>query len=249
MSQIVAARKKVIRFIHQHRLTKDNRLPVDNDLRTLLGIPDPVYRKAMLSLVEYGVLYRKRRLGTVVADPDACVPDTWTIAVTQHTMQQMSNLPVEHLLKEWIRSHLAIRGCIDRSYVSPMNSSQMPTTNRIGCFTKLMEDLQAQRVDGVMTTHYFVQSREYPVCYLGAWQDAEFGVIIDYAAFVRMACRLLIQKGCDQLALMTGHRGSSGAQHVRSAFESITTALSVGHPWVEPERSSATAPCGFVNKT
>jgi DNA-binding LacI/PurR family transcriptional regulator len=208
-SRVADACKQILRFIRAHALTTGDRLPTQPELRAAFGFSNHTLSSAMAALVENGVLVRKRKLGTVIADPDARGRrPLWSVGLA-------SFLPVEPLassffahLSHRLQLRLVAAGCRCHVYVHSALPDGLPPV--FEDFDDLEEDLAAGRLDGALTPVMRARAHSVqagpaatvPIVHVGSWEVAPEGVVIEQGDMVRAAVALLASRGCRRLAVV-----------------------------------------------
>ena len=204
-SRVADAYKDLIRYIHRHRLGEGGRLPTQEELRGELGYSHHSLSAAMGLLADGGVVSRKPRVGTIVQDPEATVRGVWTVGLITQPREVME-VPFFAFLVHLLQSELIRLGC--RVHMYP-NADDSPS-DRLQDFPGLLEEVEANRVDGVMATvllrpgevHRLAETGVVLV-QVGPSGACANGVCIDRRSMCRRAAESLIAEGCRRLAVVT----------------------------------------------
>ncbi len=212
--------KRIVRYIHRTGLSAGSRIEVNASLLRELRVSDRKLQRAMKGMVEAGVLIRRRRLGTVVRDPNAAVPQLWKVAVAVNMQSGSGQLPFEAVLSERMRVELALHQCSEVTYVQ-LPEHQAPSEarqNRWLRFPGLREAVGSGQVDAVLTPCRLDGDATHLACHVGTWEDASWGVVIDDVTFIETAYRALRQQAGQRFALVRYSMPSSGRRRGADRF-------------------------------
>ncbi len=231
-SRATSAVKAVLRYAHRQGLAAGDRLPPQQDLRGALGFSNDTLTAAMRTLVDAGVLHRKSKAGTVVADLSATVPNLWSVAILVPPAQEMIEVPFFAQLMHFLQSHF--RQVRHDCRVYPSQGPWRHDLGRLDDFPGLSEQVQASHVDAVLTTFHgdtavwnWARERQIPVCHVWWYERAPLGVIIDQKPMVTAAARRLAGEGCGRLAVVSQSPPGRGGRRFADGFEEALRALPV----------------------
>ena len=203
-SQVVKACKLIVRHLHSRGLKPGAKLPTQAEFRQSTEFSNDTLSAAMRLLAAAGVLTRKKGLGTVVDNPDAVVRGLWTVGLA-FPADALCNIPFFSQLLGALQARLVQADCRCRFYLGPG-----PTAGPryFSYYPFLEEDLTEGRLDAVITPaevtadswKKFLAAGGIPV-YVGAYENARCGVLIDQRAMVRQAVGMLVRQGCRRLAV------------------------------------------------
>ena len=202
-SQVSRAARELIRYVHSHGLENEGRLPPQNELAREIGFSNDTLNEAMRTLVAGGVLTRKRRVGTVVADADRPLKGLWRVAIA--TLPEVNSEPYYMQLLHQVQMYLGSAGCVTSSHMRTEPFSGLRPQMRD--FEGLGEQIARGEVDGVLIFGHHDPGelsgkdlKGIPVCHVGAWDEAPCGVVIDTGHMAREALKLLAGQGCKRIA-------------------------------------------------
>src|SRR5690625_4224160 len=109
-SQSRLACKRLIQYIHEHHLDVGDVLPPQEQLRQQIGFGHATLSRAMALLVDCGMITRKSRVGTVVENRAATIPDLWTVGVPVFSHEKPNDLFIDTLLR-CLQGELTQVGC------------------------------------------------------------------------------------------------------------------------------------------
>jgi len=199
------AYRSVLRLIHGMKAAEGTRLPTQTELMEELKICAVTLDTAMKWLIEDEVIVRKRRVGTFVLRPYPEHPRRaiWRVGIV---MPPITHSYFGAVLTHFLHKHLDAFGISDRTYLlSPhaVHGSEV-LERRPSDFTGLQDDIDEGLLDGIVTSTRLRQAG-IPVCGVASWERAEFGVLIDYAAFLKDSVKALQGKGCRNLLYVLPH--------------------------------------------
>lgn len=220
------AYRRVLRLIHKMEAVEGTRLPTQTELMGELKICAVTLDAAMKWLIEDGVLMRKRRVGTFVLRPYPQNPkrSIWRVGLV---MPPITHSYFGAVLTHFLHKHLDGYGISDRTYLlSPhaVHGSEV-LERRPADFTGLKDDIDEGLLDGIATSTR-LRNAGIPVCGVASWERAEFGVLIDYAAFLQGAVKALMGKGCRNLLCVLPHNPEDWCYFSqKEALESLAVSL------------------------
>ena len=222
VSRTLGAHKQLLRFIYGHGLATGDRLPPQQELRKTLNFSNDTLTAAMEHLVNAGVLVRKRRVGTVVANPDAPGQGIWSVALAFWPYSDRS-VPFDSQLFHVLQSALVREGIRCRLYAYA--GSEHSGALRLGDFPALAEDVTDGYCDAVVTpawldvaSHATVRQAGVPLIHVGSWEDAGGGVIIDQQEMAEKAVALLASQECRRLAVVSHDQPKPGYERYWHGF-------------------------------
>ncbi|MFP4029288.1 MAG: GntR family transcriptional regulator [Candidatus Brocadiia bacterium] len=211
-SRVAEAYKKLLRYIHVHKLTPGDHLPPQEELRNELGYSHHTLSKAMGMLTDAGVVSRKPKVGTIVQNPEAVLKGVWTVGLITQP-QEVLEVPFFAFLSNLLQSQLIRMGCRVHMYPNIDGSG----SDRLEHFPGLPEEVAAERLDGVMATVQLqrnatrsITDNDIVLVHVGPGEKSENAVCIDQRAMVKKAADLFISGGCRQLAVVSNFGEGSG---------------------------------------
>ncbi len=206
--RVVKAAKAVVRYIHARGLAEGDRLPPQQEMRKLLGFSNDTLSSAMRMLTDAGILSRKSKLGTQVADLASTIPGLWSVALLLPPAHHMLEVPFFAQLAHFLQWRILQAG--HRCQVYPPAggpTTELPPAEQ---FLGLTEAVAARTVDAVVTNFHtggaawqWAARKGIPVCYVWWWERASLGVVIDQAPMAAEAVSLLAGQGCRRLAIVS----------------------------------------------
>ena len=231
-SQVSRAAREIVRWIHTHKLKLDDRLPPQSDLVRELAFSNDTISEAMRALVDASVLTRRRRVGTVVLDPDRPVRGLWRVGVAVFSAIYE---PFYAQLLHRVLLHLEELGCVSTLHMLAPGCTRRPPN--LSDFGALAEDIEESVLSGVISFSDMamldwcrVEERGVPMCYVGSWEDASCGVVIDQAPMSQRAVTLLASQGCKQLMLVHTGNGEAGYNRGLLSYEAAVKDAELGEP-------------------
>jgi hypothetical protein len=197
----------LIRLINERNFKPGDRLPTQDSLRTMLSYSHNTLTRAMRSLVDYGVVKRRPSEGTVVADPDAVIPDLWTVGMAMHAPHVMTDNLSISTLQRFLTSHLSRMGCASKSYIYQGKPAYNPKT--LSNYPGLEADIDAGRVNAVLSPAHFpdpivqsIRKKGVVVYRVGVSEVMHCGVLIDSRSYVTQAVQMLAQQSCHRVRVI-----------------------------------------------
>jgi DNA-binding LacI/PurR family transcriptional regulator len=208
-SQVVVACKRLMGRIYDKALAKGDQLDTQEVLCQTLNMGGGTISAAMRSLVDAGVLTRRRRVGTLLADVRAWVPGLWTVGVASFLIQGQGSGSFFADLSHRLQGHLRFRACRVQSYMLAVQAGEDPPA--IVHFEEALRDLESDRIDVLLTPTYVPTNidryrpslRNKRIIHVGFQESAKVAVVIDEARFAREATAALVARGCKKLGLVT----------------------------------------------
>lgn len=240
------AYRRVLRLIHKMEAVEGTRLPTQTELMDELKICAVTLDAAMKWLIEDGVLMRKRRVGTFVLRPYPQNPkrSIWRVGLV---MPPITHSYFGAVLSHFLHKHLDAYGISDRTYqLSPhaINASEV-WERRPSDFTGLKDDIDEGLLDGIATSTR-LRNAGIPVCGVASWERAEFGVLIDYGAFLQDAVKALLGKGCRNLLCVLPHNPEDWCYFSQmEALQTVPTSLAAQGIGFRSEICPISAGSGF----
>lgn len=204
-SRVDACCKRIARLICSRQLVPGDRLPPQEELRTMLGASNDTLSAAMAKLVEIGLLSRKTRVGTIVVDLSAMDQIIWSVGLA--TFAAADHGPSAFFSDLHHRFLVALHrtNCDCTTYLRGFG--EYPC-HKMSNFAGLEQDVEAGHLDGLLTLMNLapedwqcIESKNVPVCYTGTWSGAPTGVLIDLPSFEREALSILETRGCRRVTL------------------------------------------------
>ena len=220
-SQVAKACKRIVRHLHSRSLKTGAKLPIQAEFRQMTEFGNVTLSAAMRILVEAGVLTRKTKRGTVVADPDARVRNLWTVGLT--LSEALYQAPFYSQLVAFLQSYLQKTDCRSRLYLGAgERSGDVP----FSYFQGLENDLAAGRLDAVISLRVIeaaswaqVRSLGVVLVYVGAEETLPCAVLIEQQTMVRQAVALLARQGCRRLAVVGHESPRPGLRYYWDGFQ------------------------------
>lgn len=206
-------------YLHEHELKAGDKLPTHAELVKRLKVCHDTLNTAMKWLVEEGILSRRQRLGTVVAQPYPSHPRRafWQVGIVAPPLTSSYFISV---LIHCIHRHLGLRGFSDRTYMLSVNAAPSceVTERHPEDFSGLVDDLENGVLNALITPARLVTDK-VPVCG-AASQHGHFGVTIDHRLFAREAVEELRAAGHRCIVAAVSHpQDSFGHEFTRGVNE------------------------------
>ena len=157
----------------------------------------------MQALVDLGLLSRKPRVGTVIADLLALERIPWKIGVASITAAERGPLAFFAVLHHQIISKLLDFNCRTMTYLR-RQPAHWP--HEIGDFPGLHDSLHYGQLDGViMMTNLNhdewlnLDAQGTAVCHVGPFTDVRCGIVMDQSSFISEATQVLQEAGCRRI--------------------------------------------------
>lgn len=221
--------RQIVQFICNSALADGDQLPPQLELCQRLRTGNQTISAAMHALVDLGLLKRKTRVGTVIADLTALERLPWTVGVASIPATARGPTAFFALLHHQIISALSEANCRSMSYLRH-RPAHWPLEVRD--FPGLEDSVNQRDLDGLilMTNLNHADWRRLDelgtaVCHAGPFADVCCGIVIDRIGFVSEATQVLQDAGCRQIAIadVLPQEGESTREHA-----SPTAALSIG---------------------
>lgn len=225
-SQVVQACKQLMRRIHEKGLKVGDQLETQEELCRLLGMGGETVTLAMGALVEAGVLTRRRRVGTLIADVAGWVPGVWTVGIASILVSGQGSGSFFSDLTHRLQSHLRLGGCRVQSYIRAVETGQSPPT--VMHYEDALRDLEQGRIDTLVTPtlvsmemlHLRPKFKKLPVIHVGFQENAPLAVVIDEERFTYDATTALMVRGCRRIGFVThGPRPSVSSNSFWKGFD------------------------------
>ncbi|MCZ7649065.1 MAG: GntR family transcriptional regulator [Planctomycetota bacterium] len=204
-SQAYKAYKRVVRYLHIHQLKEGDRLPTQQEFCKLLNTNNDTLNGAMHALVKAGVLRRKSKVGTTVAELGKLGPVVWSVGLAALPAAFQGPNSYNAVLAYGVQSELTRLGCRVQCYYR--YKQEVPA--KLSSFPGLEDDLEHGELDGLV-----VLARAKP----GVWKDlarlevagheftgdptAPCGTSIDNVPAVVDAVSILVREGCRRVAVV-----------------------------------------------
>ncbi|MCX5661602.1 MAG: substrate-binding domain-containing protein [Planctomycetota bacterium] len=224
------AYKRLLQFMHGRSMKPGDKMPAQAELRRLLGLNNSTLSGAMRRLVSQGVVSRKRRVGTVVANIADAPAVAWSVGVA--TFPAPAHGPDSFFAELAIRiqTALARARCRCISYMLFRRMSPHPFTEFFG----LAEDIADSNLDGLICLTPLRLSdwrsavrRGIAICHTPHWEEATCGVLIDQGSLVEQAIPQLMARGCKSIALVTFGRADVTSPRAFHAFRRAAAAAGI----------------------
>ncbi len=197
--------RQVIRFVCREGLAEGDRLPSQADLCKLFKTGNRALSNAMQALVGLGLLTRKTRVGTVVADLSALNRIPWMIGVASIAAAEHGPLAFFAMLHHQIVASLAEANCRTMTF---LRSRTFHWPHDVRDFPGLADSVDRRALDGLILLTNLnpdewcrLVNDGVGVCHVGPFADAACGIVIDHSRFVADATRALREAGCRQIAV------------------------------------------------
>lgn len=229
-AQTLRAFKRLVRYVLAGRFKTGDRLPPQQELKHTLRLNNCTLGAAMQRLVQAGVLTRKPRVGTVIANLSAVPAVPWTVGVAAPPLAVKPPSSFFGNLTVYLQGALVARGCRCVAYYQAERGFLAPATQ----FPGLADDLEHGDIDGLVVLTGFhtadwraAVKRDIPVCHTAVWDEAPCGVLIDSAYTIAAALRLFWQQGHRRIALVD-HTEMAGRR--REAIAALQAEIGVTEP-------------------
>ncbi len=214
-------------YLHEHELKAGDKLPTHAELVKRLKVCHDTLNTAMKWLVEEGVLSRRQRLGTVVAQPYPSFPRRafWQVGIVAPPLTSSYFISV---LIHCIHRHLGLRGFSDRTYMLSVNAapSSEVTERHPEDFSGLVDDLDNGVLNALITPARLVTDK-VPVCGVGSLHG-HFGATIDHRLFAREAVTELLRAERRRIAAAVSHPQDSFGQEFARSVNEVRQSLGLG---------------------
>lgn len=231
--QTASVARDLKRLIHSVGLRSGDRLPTQEQLRETHGFHNNTLNAAMDILMKCGVLTRKRKVGTVVADPHSPVPSLWRVGVT--VVPAASEQTYYAQLLHFMQVHLQAAGAEISLF---MQQTQMPdphTSPALSDFNQLPEACAGGSLDGLLLSERISgenwgkwHKQRLELTHAGAWEDAPAGVVIDQRPMVEDAVARLASAGCRRLGIVSMYGPQPGFCWFWDSFRTAVNASGLG---------------------
>ncbi len=233
--------RQIVRQIVADGIEPGGRLPTQEQLRRRFGVSNKTLGAAMERLVAAGILARKTRTGTVLADRAPLLALRWHIGILTFDAPGYGPGAFYACLHHALTVRLSACGWAAATYVR--RAPRWPA-QRIADFPGLEIDLEGDRADGVITITALdpaawarLDREGIAGCHVGTWDGDTRGVFIDLLRFHEEAAAALAALGCRRIGrtdLALAHGGASGA------VDALTPVLPF-QPGIEGGRHTAAA--------
>jgi len=209
-SQVLKAAKRLVRLIHEEGLSAGSEMPKQEELRKLLPFSNDTLSAALKILSESGVVERRRRSGTRVLDPEALVPNLWTVIMAVIPMRD-NDSPFFYQL--YMRSIMKLNSLGFKVMFSERGGrGNSPDPDFASCFPGLEQTLKSGMVDGLLTSACFdrealklFKACSVPFSHMGSWELAPSGAAIDSGSAAREGLKELAKSGASRFAIVCNH--------------------------------------------
>ncbi len=199
--------RALLRLIHDQRLLAGDRLPAQEALRRALKVGNGRINAAMRLLVRNGILQRQTKTGTVVKQPDALLPNFWTVGLPAFVPHEPGGHSFFVHLHHSLEMCLLQAGCRIRVYVQPCNPDGVPRS--LGLYEDLLADADDGELDAVVSP-VVIEPRDevggrlrgIPAVHVAASETEPCAVLIDRFELARQAVQRLAGQGGRHLALV-----------------------------------------------
>jgi hypothetical protein len=216
-AQTLRAYKRLVRYVLAGRFKAGDRLPPQQLLKNTLRLNNCTLGAAMQRLVQAGVLTRKPRVGTLIADLNAVPSVPWTVGIASPPLAVKPPSSFFGNLTVYLQGAIVAQGCRCVAYYQ----MQYGFSPEFSGFPGLADDIQHGDIDGLvlLTGCNLGQWRaavrkEVPICHTAVWEDAPCGVLIDTAATITSALKAFAKQGKRRVTLVdqsapTGRRAQA----------------------------------------
>lgn len=198
-------RRDIIQLICTSGLREGEQLPPQSALCARFQMGNRTLSEAMLSLVDMGLLSRKTRTGTVIADLTALERMPWTIGVSSINAPDYGQLAFFAILHHQIISQLARANCRGVTF---FRNEQFHSPHQIKDFPGLSQACDGHQIDGLILQTNLNRNewngltrQGIAVSHVGPIATVASGIVIDYAGFVTEATKVLQQRGCRHIVI------------------------------------------------
>jgi len=201
--QAYRALKRVVQIIRDKGLAPGDRLPVHQELAAMLDVSNDTLTTVMRELTRLGLVERRTRAGTIVADVNAVPPLVWSIGLA--SVPAGANGPCSFFaeLTMRIQQEIARRNWRCTTYYRFNNDYP----SRLSWFGPLCDDLNAGVLDALVSMAVLFP-REWKTvrkvgvagvqCAIG--YQAPNAVLIDQSTMAGQAADLLMARKCRTIA-------------------------------------------------
>ena len=200
----------LLSWIRDHHLGTGDQLPPHSFLCKKLRIGGVTLSLAMAMLVESGLLHRKRRVGTIIADMEAIPPKIWNVGVASFVVSGQGSGSYFAEVTHRLLAELGTAGLRTHAHILPSKSESTPPN--LNQYTELLHELHSQSIDALITATEIDTARlirEYPkisqraIVYIGVEPTWQNNVLIDQHAMSRQAVSILNKLGCKKLGVVS----------------------------------------------
>ena len=235
-TQVANCCRAIVRYINGKKLKAGDKLPSQEEFRQLLDFSHNSVTPAMNLLVESGMIERKRRVGTVLVDPDAVPAGLWRIALALGLLDDTPWCKFETMLSRYIQEKIQRGGCYMRSYFLNFDKFDV-TPHSLSDFGLLETDIQAGRIDALISPAFFsskaydaAASYDVPLCNVGGWEQIPFRVEFDKKDILSQAFKILKDENRKNIAIiMDSSSDSNYAEFIKSHCASKDADLRIIH--------------------
>jgi DNA-binding LacI/PurR family transcriptional regulator len=197
-AQTLRAYKRLVRYVLAGQFEVGDQLPPQQILKNTLRLNNCTLGAAMQRLVQAGVLTRKPRVGTVIANVNAVPAVPWTVGIAAPPLAMKPPSSFFGNLTVYLQGAIVAQGCRCVAYYQMQNGFAPDFSN----FPGLADDIRHGDIDGLvlltgceLSEWRAAVRREVPVCHAAVWEDAPCGVLIDTAATITSALKAFAKRG------------------------------------------------------
>jgi DNA-binding LacI/PurR family transcriptional regulator len=251
--QTVKAYRMILRYMRSRNVQPGDMVPKQPELQQVVNFSNNTLIKAMKWLVQDGVLERRQRAGTVLLDMSKARLQTHTVALAMVPHTILTDEPFySHWLRAiegYIRQILGAQVRIFGQQIDKRQSKVWPMST----FPELEDLIEQGEIDAVFcpiavdsrTTTVF-RKIGVPWLHVGSSELEQCGVVIDQQPFVRKACRMLRDRGCRRLQIVSIDQPQKGHDRYWSVYQQVVSEY--GLP-VEPIIHAADVLISVNNRT
>lgn len=219
--------KKVCQYIHIHQLNDGDRLPPHHQMAAEFAVSNDTLMTAMGELTACGMLQRRARLGTIIANKSAMPTPTWSVGIVTVPAAIQGPASVFADLTNRLQTHAAAKQWRSATYYSFRTSGGM----RLADYGPLEEDLADGLLDALivlvtMPAPVWTRMRdEGLVMYHTPFDErARCGLIVNEADIATQATNLFIKRDCRSLALVRMGNGNDTSPLALHAMQKTAAA-------------------------
>ena len=206
--RVAVACREIVRCIVTRGLKSGDVFPSHQELLALFGVSNNTLMSTMRLLRQAGIVSRRARFRTRVADLGPLSRIGWSVAVAGLDVEGPDSKVFYADLLLRVMARLSRAHCTCRPYFRVHVDKCHWPEHRLADYPQLAKDIREGRVDGVLVLTTLdageqrdLQRQGIPVCHVGSWSRMPSAVLEDGPQMVRDACDLLGARGCRKILL------------------------------------------------
>ncbi len=207
--QVLKAYRMLLRYFRSRKIGAGGQVPTQVQFRQALGFSNDTLTRAMKWLVADGVIERRKGKGTVVLDLTKARLNAHTVAlaaVAHNTLHHVSfDSQLFYALDSHIRQTLGAQVQIMVHRIDKHAKAVWPLHTFTGLEARVVQGEIDAVICSVATDPEAVDqltAMGVPWLYVGSWEKAQTGVVIDQKPMMHQACEMLCQRGCERISVV-----------------------------------------------